>query len=92
MFGDQVVGRGEQRAVGSIRAHDEGSDGARDILIGNIHGDAARVGCGMAGGHYQLGGICGIGSAERSRLAGDAGIELAVGGIHREPNDRVAIV
>ena len=61
MLGNQVVERREQRAVRSIRANDEGSDGAGNILLRNIHSDAARVGRRMAGGHNQLAGLVGSG-------------------------------
>ncbi len=33
VFGDQVVERGEQRAVGAVRADDEGRDGAGNVLL-----------------------------------------------------------
>ena len=64
-----------------------GAARAGDVLLGNIHGDAARVGRGMAGGHDQLGGIVGIGRAEGAGLARDAGIKFAVRRIHREVVD-----
>ena len=55
-----------------------------DVLLGDIDGDSARVGGGMAGGDDELGRVGGIGRAERVGVARDAGIDLAVGRIHRE--------
>ena len=42
----------------------------------------------MAGGDDELGRIVGIGRAERALVARDAGIDFAVGRIHRERFDR----
>ena len=75
-------------AVRSVRADDEWRHGAGDILLWNINRDVARVGRGMAGGDDQFGGIGGIGRAEGSGLARDAGIDLAVCGIHGELDHR----
>src|SRR5271163_1810088 len=48
----------------------------------------ANVGSGMAGGYDEFGGIGGVWRTEGPGLAGDAGINLAVGRIHGELEDR----
>ena len=74
-------------AVGSVGADDEGRGGAGHVLFGDVDGDVAGVGRGMAGGDDELGGIGGIGGAEGVGVAGDAGIDLAVGRAHGELED-----
>ena len=54
----------------------------------DVDGDPARVRRRMAGRDHQLGGIGGIGGAERAGVARDARIDLAVGRAHREVADR----
>ena len=88
VLGDQIVQRGEQGPVGSVRPDDEGRGRAGDILFGDVDGNVASVGSGMAGGDDQFGGIGGICRAEGAGLARDAGIDLAVGRIHGEVEDR----
>ncbi len=88
MCGDEVVKDGEEEAVGTVGADDEGGCGAGNVLRGDVDGDVAGVGRGMAGGDVEFGGVGGIGRAEGAGVAGDAGIELAVGGAHGEFNDR----
>ena len=85
--GDQIVQGREQSAVGSVRADDERRGRAGDVLLGDIHGHLAGVGSGVAGGDDQLGGVGGVGRAKGAGLARDAGIDLAVGGIHGEVED-----
>ena len=43
--------------------------------LGNVDGDLARVGRGMAGGDDELGGVGGIGRAEGAFVASDAGVD-----------------
>ena len=88
MLGDEIVEGGEEAAVDSVGPDDEGRGGSGDVLTGDVDGDVAGVGRGMAGGDVELGGIGGVGRAEGAGVAGDAGIELAVGGAHGEFNDR----
>ena len=74
-------------AVGAVGSYDEWGDGAGDVLFGDVDGDLAGVGRGVAGGDDHLGGIVGICGAEGVGLAGDAGIDFAVGGAHGEVDD-----
>ena len=87
MLCDQIVEGGEQGAVGAVGADDEGGGGAGNVLRGHIDGDVTGVGSGVAGGDDKFGRVCGIGRAEGSGLAGDAGIDLAVTGTHGELDD-----
>ena len=57
-------------------------------MRGDVDGDVARVGSGVAGGDDELGGIGGIGRANGAGVAGDAGIDFAVGRTHGELDDR----
>ena len=84
VLGDEVVEDGEEEVVGAVGSYDEGSDGAGDILRGNVDGDVAGVGRGVAGGDDEAGRVGGVGRAEGAGGAGDAGVELAVGGGHGE--------
>ena len=87
VLGDEVVERGEEHAVGAIGADDERGGGAGHVLLGDIDGDLARVRRGMAGGDDELCGVVGVGCAEGALVAGDAGVEFAVGGVHGEFDD-----
>jgi hypothetical protein len=80
--GDEVVEDGEEEVVGAVGADDEGGDGAGDVLRGDVDGDVARVGRGMAGGDDEAGGVGGVGCAEGAFVAGYAGIIFAVSGGH----------
>ena len=79
---DKVVEDGEEEVVGAVGADDEGGDGAGDVLRGDVDGDVARVGRGMAGGDDEAGGVGGVGCAEGAFVAGYAGIIFAVSGGH----------
>ena len=50
VLGDEVVEGGEEELVGAVGAYDEGGDGAGDVLCGDVDGDGAGVGRGVAGG------------------------------------------
>ncbi len=82
MLGDQVVEDGEEEAIGAVGSDDEGSEGAGDVLRGDVDGDVASIGRGVAGGDDELGGVSWIGGAEGAGVAGDAGVVVAVGGEH----------
>ena len=58
-----------------------------DVLLRHVHRDLARVRARVAGGDDQLGGIVRVRRAERAGLARDAGVDLAVGRLHRELED-----
>ena len=79
MLGDEAVEGGEEQAVGSVRAYDEGRDGAWNVLFGHVDRDLPRIGRGMAGGDQEFRWIGEIGRAEGVGVACDAGIDLAVG-------------
>jgi hypothetical protein len=70
--------------VGTIGSDDERSCRTRDILLGYVHCDLARVRSSMARGDDKFGGISGIWCAECSSVARYAGIDFAVRGIHGE--------
>src|SRR5580698_6596890 len=72
-LGDEVVEDGEESAIGTVGADDEGSCGAGDVLRGDVDGDAAGPGGGMAGGDEKFGRIGGVGGAVGVGVAGDAG-------------------
>jgi len=82
VFGDEVVEDGEEEMVRAVGSYDEGRDAAGDILRGDIDGDVAGVGRGVAGGDDEAGGVGGVGRAEGAGVTGDAGVILAVGGGH----------
>jgi len=86
-LGDQTVEGRKQGPVGTVRADDERRCRARDVLFGSINRYPASVGTGMAGGDHQLGGVVGVRRAKGIGLAGDAGIDLAVGRFHGEVVD-----
>ena len=87
VLGDEVVEDGEEEVVGAVGSDDEGGDGAGDVLFGDIDGDVAGVGCGVAGGDDEPGRVGGVGRAEGAGGAGDAGVELAVGGGHGDVDE-----
>ncbi len=82
VLGDEVVEDGEEKLVRAVGAYDEGSDRAGDVLGGDVDGDVAGVGRGVAGGDDETGGVGGVGRAEGACVAGDAGVVFAVGGGH----------
>ena len=84
MLGDEVIQRGKQRSIGTVRSDDKGRRRAGNVLLGDVNGDSPRVRSGMARGHHQVGGVGGVDRSRRVRLARDAGIDLAVGGFHDE--------
>ncbi len=81
---DEVVEGGEEGGVGAIGSDDEGCNGAGYILFGDVDRYLSGVGCGVAGGDDEPGGIFGVGGSEGAGVAGDAGIEFAVGGVEGE--------
>jgi len=82
VFGDEVVEHGEQEVVGSVGSYDEGRGGSGDILRGDVDGDVAGVGRGVAGGDEEAGRVGGVRRTEGAGIAGDAGVKLAIGGGH----------
>ena len=88
VLGDEIVERREQQLVGPVRPDDERRGRAGHVLLGDINRHAARVGSRMAGGHDKLCRIGGIDRAKRIGVPRDAGIDLAVGRIHREVKHR----
>ena len=87
MLGDQVVEGREQQPVGAVRADEERRLRAGDVLLGDIDGDAARVGSGVTGGDDQPGGVVGVRRAESAGDARDAGVDFAIGRGHGEVVD-----
>ncbi len=83
VLSDEIIQCDEQQSIGSVRSDDEGCGRAGHVLLGNIHGDSARVGSGVARDH-QVRGVVGVDLSRRARLPSDAGINLAVSRTHRE--------
>ncbi len=88
MFGDQIIESREQSAVDAVRTDDKRRRRAGHILLGNIHAHLARIGCRMARGDDQFGGVLRIGGSERALFARDSRINLAVLRVHVEGVDR----
>ena len=90
VLGDEVVEDSEEERIGTVGSYDEGGDGAGDVLRGDVDGDLASVGRGVAGGDVELGGIRGVGRTEGSRVSGDSRVVFAVRRGHGD-GDKLAL-
>src|SRR5260370_36325369 len=84
MLINEVVENEKERSVGSVRTHNERRCGSSLVLARHVDGHMPRVRSGMTRCDNQLRGIVWIGRAKRPGIAGNAGIDLAVGRVHYE--------
>lgn len=84
--GDQIIQCCEEHSVRAVSTNKEWRNCAWHVLPGNIDGDLAAIGLRRAL-HEQFTRVCGIWLTKRTGFAGDAGVDLAVGGLHSELDD-----
>ena len=84
MLRNKVVENGNLKQADSVRDHNERRRGSGLVLARHVDGHLLRVRSGMTRCDNQLRRIGWIGRAKRPRIAGNAGIDLAVGRLHHE--------
>ena len=88
VLGDEPIERGEEQAIRTVGADDEGRLGSGHVAFGDVDGHLANVRLRMCLNPEKPNRIIGIGGRMGVGVARDAGIILAVLGVHGEFHDR----